>query len=91
MDYHSHTTTYTLRLYFNEGEHDEHTHCIDLWHGLVLGGRSCPESRHMPVGKADENTPINDAWLTAKTKIAAVCRRPGSREARSTWRAAKGR
>ncbi len=36
---------------------------------LVIGGALIAGSAHA-VGKADEKTPINDTWLTAKTKIA---------------------
>ena len=36
---------------------------------LVIGGALITGSAHA-VGQADEKTPINDTWLTAKTKIA---------------------
>ena len=36
---------------------------------LVLGGAMITGSAHA-IGKADEKTPMNDAWITAKTKIA---------------------
>src|SRR5512134_1524961 len=36
---------------------------------LVIGGAFLAGSAHA-LGKADEQTPINDSWLTAKTKIA---------------------
>ena len=36
---------------------------------LVVGGALIAGSAHA-VGKADEKTPINDSWITAKTKIA---------------------
>jgi hyperosmotically inducible protein len=36
---------------------------------LVIGGAFIAGSAHA-LGKADEKTPINDTWLTAKTKIA---------------------
>ena len=36
---------------------------------LVFGGTMFSGAAHA-VGKADEKTPINDAWLTAKAKIA---------------------
>ena len=36
---------------------------------LVLGGALIAGSANA-LGKADEKTPINDSWLTAKTKIA---------------------
>ena len=42
---------------------------LTLCTALVLGGAILSGSAHA-VGKADEKTPINDAWLTAKTKIA---------------------
>ena len=35
---------------------------------LVVGGALLTGSEHV-LGTADENTPINDTWLTAKTKI----------------------
>ena len=36
---------------------------------LVIGGALITGSAHA-VSKADEKTPINDTWMTAKTKIA---------------------
>src|SRR5512145_51451 len=42
---------------------------LTLCTALVVGGILLAGSAHA-VGKADENTAINDTWLTAKTKIA---------------------
>ena len=42
---------------------------LTLCTALVIGGALIAGSAHA-VGQADEKTPINDAWLTAKTKIA---------------------
>ena len=42
---------------------------LTLCTALVFGGALITGSAHA-VGQADEKTPINDAWLTAKTKIA---------------------
>jgi hyperosmotically inducible protein len=42
---------------------------LTLCTALVIGGTLIAGSAHA-VGQADEKTPINDAWLTAKTKIA---------------------
>ena len=42
---------------------------LTLCTALVFGGALIAGSAHA-VGQADEKTPINDAWLTAKTKIA---------------------
>ena len=42
---------------------------LTLCTALVIGGALLAGSAHA-VGQADEKTPINDAWLTAKTKIA---------------------
>ena len=42
---------------------------LTLCTALVFGGALLAGSAHA-VGQADEKTPINDAWLTAKTKIA---------------------
>jgi hyperosmotically inducible protein len=42
---------------------------LTLCTALVIGGALIAGSGHA-VGQADEKTPINDAWLTAKTKIA---------------------
>jgi hyperosmotically inducible periplasmic protein len=41
---------------------------LTLCTALVIGGALITGSAHA-VGQADEKTPINDAWLTAKTKI----------------------
>jgi len=42
---------------------------LTLCTALVVGGAFITESV-TAAGKADEKTPINDSWLTAKTKIA---------------------
>src|SRR4029077_14834990 len=42
---------------------------LTLCTALVVGGALLTGSA-LALGKADEKTPINDAWLTAKTKIA---------------------
>jgi hyperosmotically inducible protein len=42
---------------------------LTLCTALVFGGALITGSAHA-VGQADEKTPVNDAWLTAKTKIA---------------------
>ena len=42
---------------------------LTLCAALVLGGAMITGSAHA-IGKADEKTPINDSWITAKTKIA---------------------
>jgi hyperosmotically inducible protein len=42
---------------------------LTLCTALVVGGALITGSAHA-LGKADEKTPINDTWLTAKTKIA---------------------
>ena len=42
---------------------------LTLCTALVLGGALIAGSANA-LGKADEKTPINDTWLTAKTKIA---------------------
>jgi hyperosmotically inducible periplasmic protein len=42
---------------------------LTLCTALVIGGALITGSAHA-VSKADEKTPINDMWLTAKTKIA---------------------
>ena len=42
---------------------------LTLCTALVIGGALIAGSANA-VGKADEKTPINDTWLTAKTKIA---------------------
>lgn len=42
---------------------------LTLCSALVFGGAILSGAAHA-VGKADEKTPINDAWLTAKAKIA---------------------
>jgi hyperosmotically inducible protein len=42
---------------------------LTLCTALVVGGALLSGSAHA-LGKADEKTPINDSWLTAKTKIA---------------------
>jgi len=42
---------------------------LTLCTALVIGGALITGSAHA-VSKADEQTPINDTWLTAKTKIA---------------------
>lgn len=42
---------------------------LTLCAALVLGGAMVTGSAQA-IGKADEKTPMNDAWITAKTKIA---------------------
>jgi hyperosmotically inducible protein len=42
---------------------------LTLCTALVIGGALITGSAHA-VSKADEKTPINDSWLTSKTKIA---------------------
>ncbi len=42
---------------------------LTLCTALVIGGALITGSAHA-AGQADEKTPINDTWLTAKTKIA---------------------
>jgi len=42
---------------------------LTLCSALVFGGAILSGAAHA-VGKAEEKTPINDAWLTAKAKIA---------------------
>ena len=42
---------------------------LTLCTALVVGGALITGSANA-LGKADEKTPINDSWLTAKTKIA---------------------
>ncbi len=42
---------------------------LTLCTALVVGGALITGSAHA-LDKADEKTPINDTWLTAKTKIA---------------------
>jgi hypothetical protein len=42
---------------------------LTLCTALVIGGALITGSAHS-LGTADEKTPINDTWLTAKTKIA---------------------
>jgi hyperosmotically inducible protein len=42
---------------------------LTLCTALVVGGALLTGSAHA-LGKVDEKTPINDSWLTAKTKIA---------------------
>ena len=42
---------------------------VTLCTALVVGGALLTGSAHA-LGNADEKTPINDTWLTAKTKIA---------------------
>ena len=42
---------------------------LTLCAALVVGGALLTGSAHA-VGQADEKTPINDTWLTAKAKIA---------------------
>jgi hyperosmotically inducible protein len=42
---------------------------LTLCTALVVGGALLTGSAHA-LGQADEKTPINDSWLTAKTKIA---------------------
>ncbi len=42
---------------------------LTLCTALVIGGALITGSAHA-VSKADEKTPINDTWMTAKTKIA---------------------
>jgi hypothetical protein len=42
---------------------------LTLCTALVVGGALLTGSTHA-LGQADEKTPINDTWLTAKTKIA---------------------
>ncbi len=42
---------------------------LTLCTALVIGGTFITGSAHA-LGQADEKTPINDTWLTAKTKIA---------------------
>jgi hyperosmotically inducible periplasmic protein len=42
---------------------------LTLCTALVIGGALIAGSANA-VGKADEKTPVNDTWLTAKTKIA---------------------
>ena len=42
---------------------------LTLCTALVIGGALLAGSAHA-VGQADEETPINDTWITAKTKIA---------------------
>ena len=42
---------------------------LTLCMALVIGGALITGSAHA-LGKADEKTPINDTWMTAKTKIA---------------------
>ena len=42
---------------------------LTLCTALVVGG-ACIAGSANALGKADEKTPINDTWLTAKTKIA---------------------
>jgi hyperosmotically inducible periplasmic protein len=42
---------------------------LTLCTALVIGGALITGSAHA-VSKADEKTPINDTWLTSKTKIA---------------------
>lgn len=44
-------------------------HVLTLCTALVFGGALIAGSVHA-LGKADEKTPINDSWITAKTKIA---------------------
>ena len=42
---------------------------LTLCTALVVGGALIAGSANA-LGKADEKTPINDSWLTSKTKIA---------------------
>ena len=42
---------------------------LTLCTALVIGGALLTGSANA-LGKADEKTPINDSWLTSKTKIA---------------------
>jgi osmotically-inducible protein OsmY len=42
---------------------------LTLCTALVIGGALITGSAHA-VSKADEKAPINDTWMTAKTKIA---------------------
>ena len=42
---------------------------LTLCTALLIGGALIAGSAHA-LGKADEKTPINDSWLTSKTKIA---------------------
>lgn len=44
-------------------------HVLTFCTALVVGGVLITGSAHA-LGKADEKTPITDAWITAKTKIA---------------------
>jgi len=44
-------------------------HVLTLYTALVIGGLLVTGSAHA-LDSADEKTPINDSWITAKTKIA---------------------
>ena len=60
---------------------------LTLCTALVIGGALITGSAQA-LSKAEEKTPINDSWITAKSKIALF---RGSREVISTSRRHRGR
>jgi hyperosmotically inducible protein len=65
--YERHLTTH---FYISVKEKTMNTrYILTLCTALVIGGALIAGSAHA-VSKADEKTPINDSWMTAKTKIA---------------------
>jgi hyperosmotically inducible protein len=65
-----HGSRQSIHLYTSLKEKIMNTrYVLTLCTALVIGGALITGSAHA-VGKVDEKTPINDTWLTAKTKIA---------------------
>jgi hyperosmotically inducible periplasmic protein len=66
----THERSLTTHFYISVKEKTMNTrYILTLCTALVIGGALITGSAHA-VSKADEQTPINDTWLTAKTKIA---------------------
>jgi hyperosmotically inducible protein len=66
----THESRLTRHFYISVKEKTMNTrYVLTLCTALVIGGALITGSAHA-VSKADEKTPINDTWMTAKTKIA---------------------
>jgi hyperosmotically inducible protein len=66
----THERRLTTHFYISVKENIMNTrYVLTLCTALVIGGALITGSAHA-VSKADEKTPINDTWMTAKTKIA---------------------
>jgi hyperosmotically inducible protein len=66
----THERRLTINFYISVKEKIMNTrYVLTLCTALVVGGALLTGSANA-LGKADEKTPINDSWLTSKTKIA---------------------